>query len=57
MAVARLAAVAPVQPLTWELTYALGVAIKKQGEKKKIQVSSTFHKALDYNSAKFFAPL
>ena len=31
----RPAAAAPVQPLTSELPYAMGVALKRQGEKKK----------------------
>ena len=35
MAVARLAAMAPIQPLAWELPYAEGVALKGQKEKKR----------------------
>ena len=35
MAVCRLAAVAPIGPLAWELPYAVGVAIKRQKKKKK----------------------
>ena len=31
----RLAAVAPIRPLAWELLYAMGVALKKQKKKKK----------------------
>ena len=31
----RPAAPAPVQPLVWKLPYAVGTAIKRQGEKKK----------------------
>ena len=31
----RLAAVAPVQPLAWELPYAVGAALKKKKRKKE----------------------
>ena len=31
----RLAAVAPIHPLAWELPYAMGVALKRQKRKKK----------------------
>ena len=31
----RLAAVAPIQPLAWELPYAAGVALKRQKNNKK----------------------
>ena len=31
----RLAAVAPIQPLAWELPYAAGVALKKPKKQKK----------------------
>ena len=31
----RLAAVAPNHPLAWELPYAMGVALKRQKEKRK----------------------
>ena len=31
----RLAAVAPVKPLAWEPTYAMGVALKRQKTKNK----------------------
>ena len=31
----RLAAVAPVQPLAWELSYAVGVSLKSKKKKKK----------------------
>ena len=31
----RLATAAPIQPLVWELLYALGVALKKKQERKK----------------------
>ena len=31
----RLAAVAPIQPLAWELPYVMGVALKKKKEKKE----------------------
>ena len=31
----RPAAAAPIQPLAWELQYALGVALKKRKKKKK----------------------
>ena len=31
----RPAAVAPIQPLAWELPYAMGVDLKKQKKKKK----------------------
>ena len=31
----KLAAIAPTRPLAWELPYAAGVALKRQGEKKK----------------------
>ena len=35
VAVCRLAAVAPIQPLAWEFTYAVGMAVKRQKKKKK----------------------
>ena len=31
----RLAAIAPIQPLAWEFSYALGVALKRPKKKKK----------------------
>ena len=31
----RLIATAPIQPLTWELSYVVGVALKRQKKKKK----------------------
>jgi len=31
----RLAATAPIQPLTWEPPYAVGVALKKEKRKKR----------------------
>ena len=31
----RLVAIAPIQPLTWELPYATGVALKKKKEREK----------------------
>ena len=31
----RLAVAAPIQPLAWELPYAIGVALKRQKEKIK----------------------
>ena len=31
----RLAAVAPIQPVAWELPYVVGVALKRQKKKKK----------------------
>ena len=31
----RLAAIAPIQPLTWELSYATGAAIKKKKKKEE----------------------
>jgi len=31
----RLEAAAPIQPLTWELPYATGVALKRPGKKKR----------------------
>ena len=31
----RPAATAPIQPLAWELPYAMGAAVKKKKEKKK----------------------
>ena len=35
VAVAWSAAVAPIQPLAWELSYAMGVALKRKKKKKK----------------------
>ena len=35
----RLAAVAPIRPLSWEPPYAMGVALKRQNKTKQI----TFH--------------
>ena len=35
VAVCRLAAVAPIQPLAWEFIYAVGMAVKRQKKKKK----------------------
>ena len=32
----RLAAVAPIQPLAWEVPYATGVALKSEKKKKRI---------------------
>ena len=32
----RPTAVAPIQPLAWELSHALGVALKKQKKKKEV---------------------
>ena len=34
----RLAAVAPIQPLTWESPYAVGAALLKRGGQKKINL-------------------
>ena len=34
-------AVALIQPLAWKLPYAMGVALKRQKKKKKIQASKT----------------
>ena len=34
----RPAATAPIQPLAWELPYAIGVAPKKQKEKRKKKI-------------------
>ena len=31
----RPAAIAPIQPLAWDLPYVAGVALKKKGKKKK----------------------
>ena len=31
----RLTAIAPIQPLAWELSYVMGVALKRQKKKKK----------------------
>ena len=36
----RLAAVAPIQPLTWELPYAVGVALKEK--KKRIYIGMAY---------------
>ena len=33
----RLAAAAPIPPLAWELSYDVGVAIKRKGKRKKIK--------------------
>ena len=37
----RLAAAALIRPLAWELTYAMGVALKKTKKKKKFNSSVT----------------
>ena len=37
----RPAAVAPIQPLAWELPYAVGVALKRKKKKKKIYMASS----------------
>jgi len=37
VAVHRLAAAAPIPPLTWEPPYATGVALKSNNKKKKIK--------------------
>ena len=37
----RLEAAAPIQPLPWELTYAVGAALKKMKKKKKYDQLST----------------
>ena len=37
----RLAAVAPIRPLAWELPYAAGVALKRQGKKEKENIVDT----------------
>ena len=34
----RLATVAPIRPLAWELPYAMGVARKRQKKKKEIKI-------------------
>ena len=33
----RVAAVAPIQPLAWELPYAAGAALKSKKKKKKVK--------------------
>ena len=35
----RLAAVAPIKPLAWELTYAAGVALKKKKKEQSSEIS------------------
>ena len=40
----RLTAAALIQPLVWELPYALGVAIKKKKKKKKEKKKKIVHK-------------
>ena len=37
----RLAATAPIQPLAWELLYAVGAALKKKKKKKKENCQTT----------------
>jgi len=39
----RLAAVAPIRPLPWEILYAAGAAIKRQKDKKKKKKKVYFH--------------
>ena len=40
----RLAAVAPIRPLSWELPYATGVALKKKKKEKKKETVGQIHK-------------
>ncbi len=40
----RLAAVAPIQPLAWELPYAIGVALKRQNKNFFSQPNLTTYK-------------
>ena len=53
----RLATTAPIPPLAWELSYAVGVALKRQKDKKKktlcnvwsaLQKYKTFYKVVDF---------
>ena len=44
----RLAAAAPIRPLAWDLTYAMGTALKKTKKKKKKK-----EKEKKYNSGCF----
>ena len=39
----RLVAVAPIQPLAWELPHAAGVALKRQKDKKTENKKKTHH--------------
>ena len=48
----RLAATAPIRPLAWEPSYAMGVALKRQKEKKK-EKKNNFHNHVEF----FCAPL
>ena len=47
----RLAAAAPIQPLTWELLYASGVTLKKQKTGKKWIKKIWYMYAVEYYSA------
>ena len=42
----RPTAAAPIQPLVWELPYAIGVALKRGGGEKKNTFSSSLQSAL-----------
>ena len=46
----RLAAAAPSRPLSWELTYAMGVALKRQNKMKAILGVEGYlhHKSLQF---------
>ena len=45
----RLAAVAPIQPIAWELPYATGAALKKEKKKKKAVSLASYNKLLLFN--------
>ena len=38
----RLAAIAPIQPQAWELSYAAGTALKRQKKHKKLKSAGCF---------------
>ena len=43
----RLAAIAPIRPLAWELPYAVGVAQKSKKKKKKVYHILLIHSSVD----------
>ena len=49
----RLAATAPIRPLSWEPPYAAGVALKKTKDKKKKNPYICFHVCMAFTYLKF----
>ena len=59
----RVAATAPIRPLAWEPPYAVGVALKRQGRKKRVYDTPEFQtkvylprKAVHFAQGTVYAP-